>query len=351
MLSFRCRLQSLALALGGLPLSIACKPDATLSIPASDATKSQPSDHSKRVICLFSDSRVPFQQAQAQFLNLLDSQDPDYQLSMEDARGDPDKQLAQVKALTTNPPAVLLLQPANLTATMPSLANLKQVGTRIIVFDPPSQVTPSDEIEASIACDPSEIGRTAAKVVLHALSKRALDRGESIPSGRVLEIRGSDDSPWSSMVHAGFADFLKPHPSITLVHDAPADWTSTNVALRYSEALRIQKSVDVVFAHDDFLAQAAHSAAITAKTRDETLIIGINGFAGSVGGLEMMQQNEIDATVQRPFLVDRAWELIKNPSYSGKTIEILLPPRSLVPADLDNPARLNPGNSDTPNKN
>lgn len=341
---FRLRQHHLVFSFGTLFLIAACKPSTNKPLQTATGSDTQPSDASAAVVCLFSDARMPFQQAQAQFLNLLDAQDPDHQLSMQDARGDAETQLAQIDALSKNPPAVLLLQPTDLSTAIPSLAALRQLGTRIMVIDPPSNVTPSEEFEALIACEPKEIGRVAAKVVLNALSKRAMSNGESAPRGRVLEIRGADNSPWSSMVHEGFVEFLKPHPLISLVHDAPADWTTNTVTPRYSEALRIQKSIDVVFAHDDFLAQAAHLAATAANTRDETLIIGINGFAGPVGGLEMMRRNEIDATVQRPFLVDRAWELIKNPSRSGRTIEILLSPRSLVPSDLDSPLRLNSGN-------
>lgn len=278
---------------------------------------------------------MPFQRTQAQFLNLLDAQDSDYQLIMEDARGSSSQQFDQIEALLMTPPAVLLLQPTDLPSITAPLTTLKSAGTRIIIVDPPSRVKTSPEFEAIFACDPKEIGRAAAKITLNALSKRATDRGDPVPEGRILEIRGSGDSAWSSAVHAGFEEALTPNTSLLLVHDTPADWTSANVQPRYAEALRLQKSIDVVFAHDDFLAQAAHFAATAAGTRDDTLIIGVNGFAGAEGGLEMIRRNEIDATIQRPFLVDIAWQHLRQPPDSALTSEVQLKPRAIVPSDLD----------------
>lgn len=292
------------------------------------------------MVCLFSDARMPFQRAQAQFLNLLDAQDAEHELVMQDARGSSARQLTQIESLLSTPPSVLLLQPIDLPSLTSSLTTLKSSGIRIFVVDPPSSVKPSSELEAIFACDPREIGRAAAKIALNALSKRANDRGDPIPKGRILEIRGADDSAWSSAVHAGFAECLPPNASIILVHDTTADWTSANVQPRYTEALRLQKSIDVVFAHDDFLAQAAHFAATAAGTRDDTLIIGINGFAGAEGGLEMMRRNEIDATVQRPFLVDTAWQQLSKSPDSDHTSEVQLKPRAIVPSDLDRSAVL-----------
>lgn len=335
MTQFRCYFQPLVLALLVTGLVSACRPD---SGSTPDPSHIGEKNEIRQVVCLFSDAKMPFQRAQAQYLNLLDAQDADYQLMMEDARGSQSRQLIQIEALKKAPPAVLLLQPSHIQSISPSLSELKSAGTRIIIIDPPSPVKHSAEIEAIFACDPTEIGRAAAKIALKALFKRAGDRGDSIPTGRILELRGADESEWSTAVHAGFTEVLKPNASITLVHDTPADWTSANVQPRYTEALRLQKSIDVIFAHDDLLAQAAHFAASSAGTREETLIIGINGFAGPEGGLEMMRRNEIDATIQRPFLVDTAWQYLSNSPDSARTHEVQIKPRAVVPSDLDNSA-------------
>lgn len=333
---FRCRIWASALTSLTLWLGTSCKPDSIPSESAANANQKATREPSKQVVCLFSDSRMPFQQAQAQFLNLLDAQDPEHFLVTEDAKGSLSQQIAQIDALLAKPPNVLLIQPVDLPQILTSLNALKQNGARIIVFDPPDSVDSAAQVDAVIACDPKLIGRAAAEVAIKALTKRASERVEPEPKGRILEIRGSDDSPWSSRVHEGFSEALGSKNAIVLVHDAPADWSTSNAKLRYAEALRLQKSIDVVFAHDDLLAQAVHSASVAAGTRENTLIIGVNGFIGPEGGLEMVRRNEIDATIQRPFLIDNAWHLKVAPKDLTGTTDVQLKPLPITPTDLDN---------------
>lgn len=295
------------------------------------------------VVTLFSDARMPFQRAQAQYLNVLDAQDQHYRLILKDAQGDPGVQLGQMEALLADPPSALLLQPADFAPLTEVLSQLKKAGTRIFIFDSAKDIEPrSTPAEAIIGCDPLKIGITAAKITLQSLARRAETLNRDIVEGRVLELRGSDDSPWCSRVHDGFMEGLRAQPAVLLVHDTPADWTPGLVPARLSEAIRLQESIDVIFAHDDFLAQAAHEAASKSGIREETLIIGVNGFSGTEGGLEMMRKNQIDATILRPFLVDHAWSLLSKPAASELATRIAFPPKPILPADLDHPDRLTP---------
>jgi ABC-type sugar transport system substrate-binding protein len=287
---------------------------------------------------------MPFQRAQAQFLNLLDAQDPDHQLVMQDAQGDPARQLAQLEALLTAPPSALLLQPVAFSPLLATaIHSLQAAGTRLFVFDPPQEVPDTfPKVAAILICDPFEIGQAAAQITIQALSRRASDQGLATPEGRVLELRGSDDSLWCLRFHEGFVHGLSAQPGILLVHDTPSNWTPSQVAPRLAEAVRLQKSLDVIFAHDDFIAQAAHQASLQTGTREQTLIIGLNGFAGPEGGIEMMRRHEIDATVLRPFLVDHAWTLLKQPTQPEANHQISFRPRLIQPSDLDHPDRLVP---------
>jgi len=332
----RCLHYTFSVAAALLALS-ACNPDRSESVAPVHPTAPPAPASGQTVVCLFSDARMPFQRAQAEFLNLLDAQDPERQLVMHDAQGQFDRQLTQIKTLANSPPTVLLLQPVDVAATATLIATLNTAKTRILLLDPPGVPEPSPSVESTIACDPLEIGRAAANVTIEALTRRAHAQGESAPQGRILEIRGSDASPWCSRVHEGFVGGLTTQTGIVLVHDAPADWTPAKAKSRYTEAIRLQKAIDVVFAHDDFIAQAIHLAATEAGTRDDTLIIGVNGFAGPEGGLKMMKRNELDATIQRPFLVDHAWQLIRQAPDPGHPAETFVKPRTIVPGNLDNP--------------
>ena len=148
-------------------------------------------------------------------------------------------------------------------------------------------------------------------------------------------------------VHQGFSATLLAHPEAILVHDAPTDWEPAKARLRFAEALRLQAPLHVVFAHDDFLAQAIHQEAEAAGIRDNLLIIGINGFHGGEGGLEMMRRHEIDVTLVRPLLLDHIWSSATSKAsahfpvtHSAKIVRFRT--RVIRPSDLDHPDRLQP---------
>jgi hypothetical protein len=112
------------------------------------------------------------------------------------------------------------------------------------------------------------------------------------------------------------------------------------VAARLAEAVRLQAEFDVLLCHDDFLAAAAHEAAVKAETRDGQLVLGVNGFLGAGGGREMIVQGILDASVERPFLVNEALRLLLERMRGGGRGEgegavVQLKPRLLTPMDVD----------------
>lgn len=332
------RLSPALLALVGLFVGPACRPVESPTPSPTPAVALPPADAPKnnRVVCLFSDSRMPFQRAQAQYLSVLDAQDTQHRLSFRDAQGDPDLQVSQLAALSADPPKVLLLQPADPALCEETLKQLKAKGTRVIIIDPAQTTfTPASTADTVLICDPFQIGLTAAKITLQALARRATARDQTAVEGRVVELRGSDDSPWCARVHDGFVKGLQAEPGVVLVHDAPTDWLPQSVGPRFAEALRLQKSIDVIFAHDDFLAQSAHEVTTQSGKREDILIIGVNAFAGPEGGLEMIRRHQIDASILRPFLVDHAWNLISGATSTEQSNPRTFPPKAILPADLD----------------
>ena len=319
------------LPLPNLDIATAPRPDT----PATDALP----EGENRIVCLLSDTRMPFQRAQIQLLQHLDARDGRHQGIIEDAQGDPALQARQLAACQDSPPFALLLQPLDLTACLPALKALRLAGTRIVVLDA-TETSASAQADDffQLQCDPRSIGQMAAAHACAALAKRATDRSLSAPQGRILEIRGSDASDWCQLVHEGFVSELHRHPGIVLVHDAPADWDPALAKKRYAEAMRLQSPLDVVFAHDDFLAQAVHQAATQTNAREDLLIIGVNGFPGPEGGLRMLHQQEIDVTLRRPYLVDIAWQMVSAAPDPNPRPPKQVPAEVIRPADLESKA-------------
>jgi len=126
------------------------------------------------------------------------------------------------------------------------------------------------------------------------------------------------------------------------VHDAPGFWSREGGAERVREALRIQRSFDAVYAHDDLMAAGA-AEALPADLRENVFVIGTNGHGGREGGHTLVNAGVIDATVYQPLLVDFAALLIakkiREPAFQPKPA-YALDPRRVTPRDLDD-IRLN----------
>jgi len=324
-----------------------------LSLPALPSALADPKSQRHQIVALLSAPQLPFTRAQTQFLHHLAAQDGRLELvlpaSPSDTPASSESQTHQLATLLATPPSALLfrpIQPLSSSATA-SLTSLRDLGTHLIGLD----VTPEQQslFDASVSCDLSKIGKSAATLIIKALTQRAVDRRQNSVSGRIMVLRGSDADPDAQSIHAGLVAGLQAQPSLIIVHDAPADWSTNSAKTRFAEALRLQKPIDVVFAHDDLLAQAIHRAASEQAVRDDLFLVGVNGFAGSEGGIEMIRNHELDATCQRPFLVDVAWRLVQR-HLAGEPPPIRqhlwLPPRPIVPSDLDHPEHLHPSVDD-----
>ena len=92
-----------------------------------------------------------------------------------------------------------------------------------------------------------------------------------------------------------------------------------------AEALRLQKTFDVVFAQSDIMAMAASNAlkAIKDGPREQMLVLGVDGSVAKGGGIDMVIKGDIDATVYNPPMVDLGWKvlvrLLDDPSFKPKS--------------------------------
>lgn len=303
----------------------------------------------RKVVALFAETQTPFSRAQVQYLRHLAAESQSLDLEQLDGTSTPETQAGQLAALLGSPPAALIFQPvAPLPpAAISALTRLREADCYVVAVDPTAEQ--GDWFDAAVSCQPEKIGQAAATVVSNALAKRAADLGESAVTGRVMTLRGSDSDTVGTRIQEGFVAGLASHPGIILVHDAPADWSLTEAKMRFNEALRLQQPIDTVFAHDDLLAQAIHQSATEHGIREALFVVGVNGFAGGEGGIEMIRNQELDATSQRPFLVDVAWRLIQR-HLAGEpppaVQHIFLSPRPIVPTDLDHPETLHPSVDD-----
>lgn len=287
-----------------------------LSIPVPLSRHEKPAAH-KVVLCL-SNAGEPYQRVQVNLLMDLMRVAADVELAATDARGSVKRQAEQLQNIAKTKPTAVIVEPVDVEALKEGVGELREAGITVIGLDPALK----DVCTSVVFCDQKKIGTMAGQLIVSALQRKAQDAGSAEVTGRVVQIQGDEKSPASKARGEGFIEALKAQLGIVLVHDTPSKGDRTDAVLRFGEALRLQKSIDAVYAHNDMIALGVSEVGAKENVRDQLLIVGTDGASGPGGGLEMLGKSQIDATIHQPLLVDFAWrvieKMIKDSSFKPK---------------------------------
>lgn len=297
-------------------------------------------DERASIILLLADARMPLQAFQRDGLAMLVSRQKGYKLTSEDAAGDVAKQAQQFRTAIAARPAAIFVSPVQPSALAALVMEAQTAGIVVIGMD---KRMVNEGCSSVVFADQNRAGHLAAQAVLEALKRKASEEARTDVTGRVVELRGVEDSFATNELAEGFAEELRKEPGVIIVHDAPTDWKPENATLRTTEALRLQRQFDVVFAHNDAIAMGAAKAVMDAGQRENVFIVGTDGIAGTKKGMELVRQGELDATIVQPALVDLALQIVLK-LRTDKTFKPLpsyeIEPVAVVPKTVDQALRM-----------
>lgn len=319
-------------------------PAATPTAPRNAGTAPKPNkviDPVKKeqteIVLLLPDAKLPFHEFQRDGLAMLVGRERGYRLDSKDAANSAATQAAQFREAIAAAPAAIIVLPVDPAALAALIVEAHTAGITVIGLDPRMQ---NEGCTTVVYSDQKLTGRLAAQTVLEALRRKAAVEKRNEVTGRVVELRGREDSFASNEMAAGFAEALKAESGVVLVHDAATDWESEKTARRLEEAFKLQKTFDVIYAHNDAIALSAAKAAEAAGQRENILIVGTDGLAGQgeSRGLELVRDAEIDATIVQPALVDLALQIVTK-MHTDKTFKpqaaYEVKPVAVVPKNVD----------------
>lgn len=304
-----------------------------LMVPVPGVKRAMPA--AREAVFLVASAADPRQRVQANRLLDVIRASEGFSLVSKDAKKSAATQSKQLEELATSKPAAVFLLPVNAAEEKEHIAALRAAGTIVIGLDASLNDGSCDTV---VFCDQKKIGSLAGGVIVSALERKAQDEGSAEVKGRVVQIQGDESQPACKARSEGFLEAIKSKPGIVIVHDASAGWDKANAAQCLKDALRLQKTFDTVYAHNDMLALGASEAAINGSARESLLIVGTDGVNGPGGGLEMLRKGLIDATIYQPLLVDFAWQVVqrmmKDPAFKPKP-SYELEPVAFTPKTLD----------------
>ena len=217
------------------------------------------------------------------------------------------QQAAQIDSLVDEGIDLLVVCPNQLDGVTKAIERAYDKGIPVIFFD---RTTNSNKYTAFIGCDNYRIGFDLGTYIANQLNG----------SGRVVEIRGLDNSSPAKGRHEGFVDALKNYPDVKIVASEGADWEQTGAEKAMEKILAKTTDFDYVYAHNDRMAYAAYLTMRRHNLSGKAKFVGVDGLLGKGGGVEMVNEGILDASYLNPTggleVVDLAMKILTGKDFN-----------------------------------
>lgn len=203
------------------------------------------------------------------------------------ADDDNDSQLSQINYCIDQGVSLLIVSPNQVNTISPALVRAQQKGIPVILVD---RKTQSKKYTAFIGCDNYLLGKLVGDYIAQRLNGK----------GRIVEIRGLEDSSPAIDRHRGFVDALNAYPDLQIVASESGDWKEQSGSEVMKRVLSKTQDFDYVFAQNDRMAYGAYKVASEHGLQDKCRFVGVDGLAGKHGGLELVRQGVLEASMLYP---------------------------------------------------
>ncbi|MBU3183928.1 substrate-binding domain-containing protein [Clostridium estertheticum] len=199
-----------------------------------------------------------------------------------DAGGDTDKQKKDINELVDDGVDLLIVS-INDSNKLTPLVRQVYKSMPVIVLD---RAVEGYDYSLYIGPDNEKIGTKAGNFVINLIGQG---------KGKVIEVQGlSDCSPVISRSN-GFRSVLKDHKNIEISNTIVCNWQRDEAEDKVTQALQGDKDVNVIFAHNDYMALGAYKAVYKLGLKN-IKIIGVDGLTGENSGLDLVSKGILSGT-------------------------------------------------------
>ncbi|SHK27887.1 substrate-binding domain-containing protein [Hymenobacter psychrotolerans] len=209
---------------------------------------------------------------------------PEVDFHMKDAKYSSTLQQEQIKEFLEEGIDLLIVSANEAEPVTPIIEEVYNRGIPVVILD---RRTTSKLYTAYVGGNNEEVGHTAGNYVANLLKQK----------GRVVEVLGAPGSSPAVDRHLGFEQALAAYPGIQKVAQINSNWERPSVLERLPAVLRAQPNVDLIFAHNDRLALGAYQVCKQLGMQRRVKIVGVDGLPGSRGGIQLVQDGILTATL------------------------------------------------------
>lgn len=223
---------------------------------------------------------------------------PQFSVEFTDAQQDNARQVSDVETFITRKVDLLIISPNEATPLTAVVRKAYDRGIPVIVLD---RKVDGDAYTTWIGADNVEIGRAAGKYVAEKL----------LPSGgKVGEIRGLAGSTPAKERGDGFREAIA-GKNIEIIASADGDWLREKGQAQADAMFKANPDIQVLYSHNDPMAEGAYLAAKSAGRDQSVKFIGIDALPIPSGGIKAVEQGRLSATFVYPTAGKEAVETAK----------------------------------------
>jgi len=199
-----------------------------------------------------------------------------------DAGGDTDKQKKDINELVSDGVDLLIVSINDSNKLTPLVSKVYK-SMPVIVLD---RAVEGYDYSLYIGPDNEKIGIQAGNFVVNLIGKS---------QGKVMEVQGVLDSSPVIARSNGFREVLKDHNNIVISKTIVSNWQRDEAEDKVTEALQEEKDINVIFAHNDYMALGAYKAVYKLGLKN-IKIIGVDGLTGENSGLDLVSKGILKGT-------------------------------------------------------
>lgn len=211
-----------------------------------------------------------------------------FEVAFADAAQDNSKQVSDVENFLTQGIDLLIISPNEAAPLTAIVERVHNEGIPVIVLD---RKVEGDAYTQFIGADNFEIGKAAGEYVAE----------ELLPSGgNVAELKGLPGSTPAQERANGFREGIAGNGGIKIVAEGVGDWLRAKGQSQFEAILQAHQDIDVVYSHNDPMAEGAYLAADSAGRADDLEFVGIDALPIPSGGIKAVEEGRLSATFVYP---------------------------------------------------
>lgn len=285
--------------------------------PAANGGTAQPAQTEKKTFLIgMSQANLgePWRVAMNDQIAAAAAAHPEFKVVFADAAQDNSKQIADVENFIQQKIDLLIISPNEAKPLTAVVKKAFDAGIPVIVLD---RKVEGDAYTQYIGGDNKLIGKKAGEFVAKLLG----DKG-----GNVVEIKGLEGSTPQKERHDGFAEGIASNPNVKVIASQNADWLRDKAIPVMENILQANKQIDVVYGHNDPMAEAAYIAAKNANREKEIKFIGIDALPTPDGGIKAVMEGRLASTYVYPTggkeAIENAYKILVKGEKVEKTVTL-----------------------------